>query len=352
MIFLTDNESRIWHQSALRILEKKAKPGIFDTEIRKDLRGAFNFYCGTLLSSQGFVKEAKKWFIEGAGQEQEGLMLNMYVLGFLERHNDNFAMPVVVFEDPQPFIHFSTTPQLEGARKKFVEYIANAMPQIKGPLRIMDIGTGDGALLVMFLEKLIEKQKINGVEEILLIDSSRAMTELAEKTVGKVFGCSVVKSVQSRIQDFSASIERDYHIALSSLAYHHMPYELKHKHLLDIRKHIQNFVIFELDANNDTPVLNSPELALSVYQSYGRIIDFIFAHDSSVEIVQSAVDCFLISEAVSLMTQERTVRTEYHMLRKQWHRLFETALEGFQCLCDVTCHSDEHLDLFGMHYGG
>jgi hypothetical protein len=107
-----------------------------------------------------------------------------------------------------------------------------------------------------------------------------------------------------------------------------------------------------MDANNDTPELYSPDLAFSVYQSYGRIIDFVYAHDAPVEVVTDCIDSFLMTELVSILTQPRGERTDYHMLRSQWNDLFETELcPEFTMRCDSTCYADEYLALFTMHYG-
>jgi hypothetical protein len=139
---------------------------------------------------------------------------------------------------------------------------------------------------------------------------------------------------------------------MSSLAYHHMPVEDKRIHLSRLRPWIDHFLLFEMDANNDTPELYSPELAFSVYQSYGRIMDFVYAYDAPVEVVTDCIDSFLMTEVVSLLTQPRGERTEYHMLRSQWHDLFRTCLcPEFTVSSDSTCYADEYMTLFTLHYG-
>jgi len=131
-----------------------------------------------------------------------------------------------------------------------------------------------------------------------------------------------------------------------------MPYEIKMIHLKNLAPWIDHFIVSELDANNDTPELFSPELALSVYQSYGRLIDAVFAHDAPIEVAQACVDKFLLAEEVSLLTQPRGERTEYHMLRRQWRQLLEEGLgPDFACWCDSTAYANEYLDFFTMHYG-
>ena len=123
-------------------------------------------------------------------------------------------------------------------------------------------------------------------------------------------------------------------------------------HLRRLRDKTDHFVLFELNADNDFPEQYSPELIFSIYQSYGRIIDFVFAHDAPLQTAQACVDNFLMTEVASMLTKPRGVRSDYHMLRLQWHDLFrKTLCPEFMCLGDATCYSDEYMDLFMLHYG-
>ena len=107
-----------------------------------------------------------------------------------------------------------------------------------------------------------------------------------------------------------------------------------------------------MDANNDTPECSSPELSLSVYQSYGRIMDFVYAHDAPVGVVTDCIDAFLMTEVISILTEPRGIRTDYHMLRTQWHDLFSAVLcPEFSLRSDSACYADEYMTLFTMHYG-
>lgn len=81
-------------------------------------------------------------------------------------------------------------------------------------------------------------------------------------------------------------------------------------------------------------------------------MDFVFSYDAPVEVVISCIDSFLMTELVSLMSEPRGVRTDYHMLRSQWHDLFKKSLGSeFTLRSDCTCYADEYLGLFTLHYG-
>ncbi len=117
----------------------------------------------------------------------------------------------------------------------------------------MDIGCGDGGLTVSLLRHLRQTGKVDQIEEILLIDPSPAMASLAFSTVQAAFPETRVIAVNQRIEDFTRSLDRHYDVALSSLAYHHMPLEEKMVLLEILKPWIDHFILFELDANNDTP---------------------------------------------------------------------------------------------------
>jgi len=352
MLFLSENEKSIWADYARTISGNHTTPGDYQGMIRSNLLSAFYYYIGTLLASRGQNNRSGEWLYAGTLCEEEGLFSSTFLMGFLKRHNGVMVKPAVAFEDPRPFIHFSQVPAMKKAREQMVKQFTHSLSGFDHQIRFMDIGCGDGALTVNLLLSLVESGKVPGFSEILLIDSSPAMITLAKKNVESAFPGVLIKTDNARIQDCSASIDRRYDIAMSSLAYHHMPVEDKRIHLSLLKPWIDHFMLFEMDANNDTPEIYSPELALSVYQSYGRIIDFVFSHDAPVDVVTACIDSFLMTELISILTQPRGERTDYHMLRTQWNELFTSVLgPEFTLRSDSVCYADEYLDLFTLHYG-
>ena len=352
MLFLSDREKTEWATYAHRISTSPARPQDYEAEIRSNLLSAFQYYIGTLLAAQGQGSRCREWLEAGTMCEEEGLFSSTFLLGFLQRHNNRMVKPAVVFEDPRPYLHFASVPVMKEARRQLVRQFAHSLPSMDRPVRFMDIGCGDGSLTAMVLSGLLETGKAETFDEILLIDSSPGMIDLAQKTVSAAFPGVPVSTMNAKIQGCSASIRQHYDIAMSSLAYHHMPVEDKRVHLSLLRPRIDHFLLFEMDANNDTPHLYSPDLALSVYQSYGRIMDFVYSHDAPVDVVTDCIDSFMMAEVVSILTEPRGVRSDYHMLRTQWNDLFRTTLgPEFSLLCDSSCYADEYMTLFTMHYG-
>ncbi len=351
MLFLGDEESRNWNELGFRVVSSGGKLVPVEGSIRPGLLPAFHYYVGTLLLSKSMNQPGWDWITTGMAGEQGGLFSNAFLASYLGRNNGKLMIPETIFADPAPYIHFSGTPVLLESRVSFRAHCVHTLPQYTRPLKIMDIGCGHGQVLVDLLLELRKSGNIGAVGEILLIDPSEAMLNMARENVARSFPEAVVRISQTRIEALSDSMDGHYDIALASLAYHHMPYESKLFHLRKLKHHIGCFILFELDANNDSPDIYSPDLALSVYQSYGAMMDFVFAHDAPVELAISSIDRFLMSEAIYFFTEPRGKRSDYHMLRSQWHQVFHEGLgKNFSCLCDSTCFGNENMGLFTMIY--
>jgi SAM-dependent methyltransferase len=352
MLFLSVQEKREWAAHAECILSMNSAPGSYDAGIRQNLVPAFHFYIGALLAAKGQCQLGRDWLEAGTVLEEEGLSCCAYLLGFLKRHKDRMERPGMIFRDPRPFIQFSEVPVMKSARAQFIRHSGHSLPAFDRPVRFMDLGCGDGALTRDLLLHLFTTGKVRGIRELLLVDPSPAMAELAGKTLGSAFPEVQIRVENCRIQDYSAKIDRAFDIAVSSFAYHHLPAEEKQTDLSRLKPWIDHFLLFEIDANNDTPDLFSPDLALSVYLSYGRIIDYALAFDAPPDVIENSIDSFLMTEVISYLTEPRGIRSDYHMLRRQWNDLFAEVLgPEFSLRCDATCYGEEYMTMFTLHYG-
>ena len=352
MLFLSQEECSAWRKIAGQVLDSGGGFIHSSDYIRPGLKSAFHYYIGLYLLANQKNEPGRKWVNAGIANEQGGLFSNAFLSSYLQRNNNKLVIPEAIFSDPSPYIHFAGTPVLVESRKKFRTHAVHALPMFSKSLKIMDIGCGHGQFLIEMLIEMRKSGIIGDVGEILLIDPSEGMLKLARQNVSAVFPETKINLLQARIEALTDIITDHYDIALASLSYHHLPYETKLFHLKKLKEKISCFILFELDANNDTPELHSPELALSVYQSYGALMDFVFAHDAPVDLALSSIDKFLMSEAIYFFTEPRGKRTDYHMHRAQWHQVFTDGLgTDFSCLCDSTCYADENIGLFTMIYG-
>ncbi|MDP2932826.1 MAG: class I SAM-dependent methyltransferase, partial [bacterium] len=263
MLFLTAREKNEWQALADEALAKKSGPEQLAANVRPNLMPMFDYYLGAFLAAKGQVELGRQWLAAGALAEEEKLMSNSYLSSFIERRHGKIIMPSVVFADPKPYIHFSGVPTIRDSRFNFLRHCSHSLPKFTRPVRIMDIGCGDGALTAAFINSLREAGKIGDIAEITLIDRSQGMIDVAETTVGRVIKRAAIKAVTGKIEDLADKIDRRYDIVISSLAYHHMPLEQKRVHLKSLKRWMDHFIIFEIDANNDLPEQFSPELALS-----------------------------------------------------------------------------------------
>lgn len=347
MLFLTPEERDHWYACT-----DKARAGLFAPDeqlalMRPALRPAFRFHVAALAAAAGDLDTARGWLAVGALEERDN-MACAYLAGFLQRHG-TLAMPAVVFQDPRPYIHFTTVPSIIQMRERFRAFAATTLPEYRQPLRFMDIGCGNGTMGIELLQHLIRQGVVGSLAEIILVDPFPAMLETAQKVAHEAFPGLPATLIQGRSEEVAATLPVAVDLTLCSLSIHHMPWELKGSLVSELAQRSSDILLFELYGDHDTPELGAPELSLSVYQSYGGMIDAIFAHDAPVEDALACVDLFLLAEVVSLLTQARGVRTEYHMSPQQWQALFETHADAVLAGRE-NCLSGGGFELFGQHY--
>ena len=167
MYFLSKVESANWKAEAEKILDEKISTEKHKYEFQPALQSAFSFFIGSRFAAEGNEKMGMDWARHGILNEESGLFSNAFLLNFLERHNGKLIMPDKVFADPRPYIHFTTVPSVKNARFNFARQCAKSIPQIKKPLKIMDIGCGDGGMLLLFLDVLYKAGTINEKDPFL-----------------------------------------------------------------------------------------------------------------------------------------------------------------------------------------
>lgn len=348
MYNLANDEQNVWKELSREAIDGKLTPRSPLNSIRAALRAHFHFYMGGLLANLGRQKEAWDWFKEGA-LEEDGIF-NAIMASYLERHDGRFFLPEMIFADPKDYEHFTTVPSIVDMREKFLSFAAASLPVCLRPVTLLDVGCGDGSLQVLLLKRLMETGRIPHPSKAILVDSSAAMLDVAERKLRQAFPDLAIEKRHGRIQEHAKDLPAGIDVALMSLAYHHMPWDDKAIHLLEMADKVSHVLLMEMDGDNDTPHLGSPELAVSVYQSYGPLIDNIFAHDAPIAVTQGCVDNFVMAEVISLLTQPRGQRNDYHMRRGQWAQLFSENLNGHQSRGEKTVLASEGCEFFACHW--
>jgi len=350
MLFLSEKETLAWSERGQLALANLLVPEHALDQVRTALRPHFCFYIGSLLAAHGNVTDGKQWLQWGA--DAEPVPLNAYFLNYLERHGDQLTTSQPVFADPRPYVHFSTLPPLQRARQQFIQQSAASLPPFGRPLRFIDMGCGDGALTRDLLGELCRRGNADGVQEIFLAEPSERMLELAQKNLSMAFPETRIVALRGRSEEVCSRFPSDCDLAISSLAWHHMPAETKQVLARRLAEVVDHVLLFEIEGNHDTPELDSPALAVSLYQLYGGAVALVLAHEAPQEVIQASADAFLIGEMISVITQPRGLRTEYHMLRRQWIDLLNQGLGAeFECRADHTCYCDGYVELYLLHYG-
>lgn len=346
MLHLTDDEVIVWQNLGDAARKGVLTPDTSLEQLRPALRPALRFHIAVAVFAADPAM-AGAWLDAGTGEEQECRACS-YLAGVVRRYG-GLGMPTVVFRDPRPYIHFTTVPEIEGMRHRFQRFAARTLAVYDRPVRFMDVGCGNGTLGIELLRTLRECAVIPGAAEIILIDPFPAMLETASKLVREAFPDAGIRLIEKRSENIDDELPHDVDIALCSLAIHHMPMERKRGLVNLLGQRCGDILLFEMNSDHDTPELGDPRLSFSVYQSYGYMIDRIFAHEAPLDIIQGCVDQFLLSEVISLLTQPRGVRTDYHMTAAQWRTLFEGE-GGCRLAAMEFCLATGGVEFFGQHF--
>lgn len=350
VFYLSTGETERWRELSSVVLRgERLDPAVLEDQ-PPPLRPALCYYLAVNLIAEGRVAEAREWLALGAGIET--IRANAYLLDYLERNGGELKAVQPSFSDPRPWAHFSSLPHLSSAREVLADFFERSLPVFTEPLRVMDIGCGNGRLCVSLLKRLVGSGHAAGVGEVLVLDPSTEMLAEARSNVLEAFPGAEVIPVEGKLEQVSRELPRGYDLALCALSVHHMPYEQKEVHIGALAEAVRHIIVFELGANHDTPEMCAPELVYSVYQTFGQSLEYIFAQEAETEVQNACADIFVMSETVSLLSEPRGKRTEYHMPRAQWHRLLAGVCPpGMRCLGERTCFCDEYCELVALHYG-
>lgn len=354
MQFLSTKESGQWKILLDTIIREQKDPDEgfeYINLIHHGRRCAFCFAAGVRLAESGYLKEAFSWLTAGAAFECIENTMCGYSKSYIAK-NGGLVTSSHPFGDPTAYLPFTEVTPLKSGKEIFIAEMIRSLPDFNREVRLLDIGCGDGSLTGQIIASLLRRGLVLGISELDLVEPSAPMLSCAASDLSALYPDMKINSHEGPIQDVSTHLSQDTDIAIASLSCHHMPYKDKEFLFNQIAKKTRHLLVFEIDADHDLPEKNSPELLVSVYQSYGRLITMMLNHPSLPEAGERCADYFLMAEVISLLTEERGVRRDYHMLKEQWNVLLAKSLgPEFTLKCDTTCYADPWMRLFFLHYG-
>lgn len=351
VLTLSPNDVATWNHLLPEVVSGRARPsGGAERDLPDEQVGAFRFFAGTALAARSDPR-AFTWLDAGAAVDGSELRASAYLSGLLHRRG-HLAAPECAFTDPRAFVHFATLPAMRACRAEFVSFAVDSLPPESGSLRVLDVGCGDGGLLADLLPALLEGGRWDEVAAVTLLDPSPAMISTAKTRLAAAWPDARVEGRVARLEHVASLLQGPYDLVVGSLSLHHMPAEVKRRALAALAPSIDHLLLLELDADHDSPEVGSPLLAASVHQTYGWMLAQILGPSTPDEVARESADEFVAPELVSLLTEPRGIRSEYHMRRERWLALLAEAMgPEIRPLGTRTALSTPHADLFALHVG-
>lgn len=340
-----------WNHLLPEVLAGRAEPaGSLEHLLPPEQVGAFRFFAGAALASRSDPRAAG-WLEAGAAADGSELRASAYLADVLHR-SGHLAAPECAFDDPRAWVHFTTLPAMRACRAEFVSFAVDSLPPDPGELRVLDVGCGDGGLLAELLPALLAAGRWDEVSAVTLLDPSPAMISTAKGRIAAAWPDARVEGRVARLEHVASVLPGPYDLVVGSLSLHHMPVEVKRRALSALAPSVSHLLLLELDADHDSPEVGSPRLAASVHQTYGWMLAQILGPAAPDEVALESADQFVAPELVSLLTQPRGARSEYHMRRERWLSLLSEAMgPEIRPLGTRTALSTPHADLFALHVG-
>ena len=340
-----------WNGLLPEVLDRGSFPGgAVEEEVQEKHLGAFRFFAGSTLAIRADPR-ATRWFEAGADVEGDDLRASEYLSDVFER-TGHLEAPANAFADPRAYTHFTAVPAMRAARAQFVSFAVDTLPPESGALRVLDVGCGDGGIVSELLPALLEAGRWDEVASITLLDPSPEMISTAKARLAAEWPGARVEGRLARLEHVASGLSGPFDLAIGSLSLHHMPAEMKGRALAALASSIDHLLLLELDADHDSPEVGSPRLAASIHHSYGWLLAQVLGPGDPDEVARESADQFVAPELVSLLTQPRGTRTEYHMRRDRWLTLLAEAMgPEIRPLGTQTALATPYVDLFALHMG-
>jgi hypothetical protein len=287
-------------------------------------------YAGILLASKNRIADAIR--VLKLCPEQT---FNAVLADYLEQ-NHAFIPAAKAFQETTPYDVWTKTDlyksQMAGTLDAIAAFAQRTPPPSSNAYpTIIDIGTGNGVLLVEIIKRLLSLYHLAGIHLVLIEQSPEmliAAQQYCQESISIPIKFTTILCEIQKITDQQLSGLKKHQpiwFINASLSLHHMPKELKvstMKKLADLAAHC---LISESNYNHDCPEKDTPELIYSVTENYGFVIQDILKSPVSKIDKKLCINNFLLTEAINILKNEREHRGDYHALIPEWQ---EIAVQG------------------------
>jgi hypothetical protein len=246
--------------------------------------------------------------------------------------NQAFDPAAKAFQETTPYDVWTQTDLYKSQMAGTLNAIANFARKNPPPISnsrptIVDIGSGNGILLVEIVKQLLTIHQLESIH-IISIEQSPEMLTAAQKYCQESISIPIVFTpICCKIQEATtqqlATIEQHHPIWFinASLSLHHMPSEIKVPTMESISNLSAYCSISEAHYNHDLPEKDTPELIYSVTESYGFVIQDVLNSAASEIDKKLCINNFLLTEAINILKNDRENRGDYHALISEWEEI-------------------------------
>jgi hypothetical protein len=243
-----------------------------------------------------------------------------------------FAPAATAFAETTPYDVWTQTDlyqsQMAGTLKAIANFARrNPPPAANFRPTIMDIGPGNGTLLVEIIKQLLALYPIESIH-LILIEQSPEMLAAAQKHCQASLPIPITFTpICCRIQEIAPHqlvIIKEHQpiwFINASLSLHHMPKEIKVPTMAMLAELSTYCLVSDAHYNHDLPEKDTPELVYSVTENYGFVIKDVLNSQASEPDKKLCINNFLLTEAINILKNDREHRGDYHTLIGEWQEI-------------------------------
>jgi hypothetical protein len=241
----------------------------------------------------------------------------------------SFTPAATAFQETTPYDVWTQTDlygsQMAGTLDAIATFARRTPPPaIDSAATIIDIGPGNGTLLVEIVKRILAIYPLESIH-LVLIEQSPGMLAAAQSYCQKSLPIPITFTpICCRIQEISAqqltAIEQHQPIWFinASLSLHHMPKEIKVPTMQMLSNLSTYCLISDAHYNHDLPEKDTPELVYSVAENYGFVIKDVLSSGASDPDKKLCIDNFLLTESINILKNKREERGDYHTMIAEW----------------------------------